>query len=82
LAHPHGCYGHGVPRVPINKPTGKPISVQRNNQPMTGAAKVGSGGGGNGNSNGSRDDGDNGGNSNGKDNCGDSAVVSAGQRGQ
>jgi hypothetical protein len=34
---------------------------QRNNQPTTGAAKVGGGGGGNGNSNGSGNYGDNGG---------------------
>jgi hypothetical protein len=25
LAHSHGRYGHGVPRVPTDKPTGKPI---------------------------------------------------------
>jgi hypothetical protein len=38
LARPHGCYGHGVPSVPTDKPNGKPISVQCNNQPTTGAA--------------------------------------------
>jgi hypothetical protein len=27
LAHLHGCYGCGVPRVPTDKPTGKPISA-------------------------------------------------------
>jgi hypothetical protein len=25
--HSHGCYGHGVPRMPTDKPKGKPISV-------------------------------------------------------
>jgi hypothetical protein len=25
LAHPHGHYDHGVPRVPTDKSTGKPI---------------------------------------------------------
>ncbi len=27
MAHPHGRYGHGVPRGPTDKPTGKPISA-------------------------------------------------------
>jgi hypothetical protein len=27
LACPHGCYGHGVPRLTTDKPTGKPISA-------------------------------------------------------
>ncbi len=27
MARLHGCYGHSVPRVPTDKPTGKPISV-------------------------------------------------------
>jgi hypothetical protein len=27
LAHPHGRYGHGVPRVSSDKPTCKPISA-------------------------------------------------------
>jgi hypothetical protein len=27
LAHAHGRYGHGVPRVPNDKPTSKPISA-------------------------------------------------------
>jgi hypothetical protein len=58
-------------------PTGKPISVQCNNQPTTGAAKVGGGGGGNGNSNGSRDNGNNGGSGGGKDNGGDSTAAAA-----
>ena len=25
--HPHGRYGHGDPRLPTDKPTGKPISA-------------------------------------------------------
>ncbi len=37
MARPHGCYSDGVPRVPTDEPTGKPISVQLNKQPMTGA---------------------------------------------
>ncbi len=77
MLHPHGCYGHGVPRVPTDKPTGQPISIQYNNQPTTGAAKAGSGGGGNGNSNGSGDNCNNGGSGCGKDNGGDSAAVAA-----
>ncbi len=75
MAHPHGRYGHGVPRVPTDKPAGKPISVQRNNQLTTGAAKVGGGGSGDGNSNSSRDNGDNGGSGGGKDNGSKSAAV-------
>jgi hypothetical protein len=27
LVHPHGCYGHGVPRGTTDKPNGKPINV-------------------------------------------------------
>ncbi len=27
MAHPHGRYGHDVPRVPTNKPNCKPISA-------------------------------------------------------
>ncbi len=27
MAHPLGHYGHGVPRVSTDKPTGKPISA-------------------------------------------------------
>jgi hypothetical protein len=27
LVHPHGHYGHGIPRVPTDKPAGKPISA-------------------------------------------------------
>ncbi len=27
MAHPHGRYGHGVPRFPTYEPTGKPISA-------------------------------------------------------
>jgi hypothetical protein len=27
LVHPHGCYDHSIPRVPTDKPTGKPISA-------------------------------------------------------
>ncbi len=65
MARPHGRYGHGVPRVLTDKPDGKPISIQCNNQPMPGAAKVGNVGGGNGNSNSSGDNGDNGGSSSG-----------------
>ncbi len=72
MARPHKLYGHGVQRVPTDKPTGKPISVQRNNQPTTGAAKVGGGGGGDGNSDSSGDDGEIGGSDGGEDNGGDS----------
>jgi hypothetical protein len=81
LAHPHGSYGHGVPRVSTDKPTGKPISVQCDNQSTTGAAKVGGGGGGDGNSYSSGDNGNKGGSGGGKDNSGDStaaAVAAAG----
>ncbi len=77
MAHPHGWYGHGVPRVPADKPTGKPISVQCNNQPTTGAAKLGGGDGGNGNSNSSGDDGKNGSRGDGKDNSGNGAAAAA-----
>ncbi len=75
MAHPHGWYGHGVPRVPTDKPTGKPISIQRNNQPMTGAAKVGGGGGGDGDSNSSGDDSKNAGSGGGENN--DSIIAAA-----
>ncbi len=27
MVRPHGLYGHGVPRVPTDKPTGKPINA-------------------------------------------------------
>ncbi len=74
---PHGRYGHGVPRVPTDKPAGKPISVQHNNQPTTGAAKVGGGGGGDGNSNSSGDNGKNDGSGSGKDNGGNSTAAAS-----
>ncbi len=77
MAHPYGHYGHGVPRVPTDKPTIKPISVQCNNQPTTGVAKVGGGGGSNGDSYSSEDDGNNGGSGGGKDNVSDSMAVAA-----
>ncbi len=77
MARPHGRYGHGAPRVPTDKPTGKPISVQCNNQPMTGAAKVGGGVGGDGDSENSGDDGKNGGSGSGEDNGRNRAAVAA-----
>jgi hypothetical protein len=77
LAHLHGRYGHGIPRVPTDKPTGKPLSILRNNQPMTGAAKVGGDGDGNGDSNISGYNGNNGVSGGGKDNGGNSAAVAA-----
>ncbi len=69
---PHGHYGHGVPRATTEKPPCKPISVRCNNQPTSGAAKVGGSGGGDGNSDGSGDDANSGGSGGGKDNSGDS----------
>ncbi len=74
---PHGRYDYGVSRVPTDKPTGKPISVQHNNQPTTGAIKVGSGGCGDGDSNSSKEDSNNSSSGGGKDNGGNSAAAAA-----
>ncbi len=75
MGHPHGRYGHGVPRVPTDKSTIKPISVQCNSQLTTGAAKVGGGSGGDGNSDSSGDNGDKGGSGGGEDNGLNSAAA-------